>query len=153
MQICELKQISQRLNRVFGQFETITDDIFLRLSMQYLVLSLESQVYYHIGDYRQTNWVPALMSRLARVILGPNCDHAVLLDFHPRLTQAYSSCLHDLKCTEHTFSSDDNRIEIEFHRTCSTRATKFTFHISFVVAIFWESCYDRGLSAARNCFC
>ena len=113
---------------------------------------MECQVYYHIGDYRQTNWVPKLMRRLAQVILSPSCDHSVLLDYHPRLVHSYQKCLQDLKCTEHTFSSDGNVIGVRVHEIRKRRVTYFEFRISFMVAIFWESGYHRGLAAAHKRF-
>ena len=57
----------------------------------------------HLGDYQNTNWLPSLMARLGRTILDPSCDHALLLEYHPRLIQAYKTCLSDLQCSEHTF--------------------------------------------------
>ena len=150
--MCDLKHISQRLNRVFTQFDVVSDETFLQLAMQYLVITLECQVYYHLGDYSQTNWIPRLMNRLARIILEPYCDHSVLLEMHPRLVRGYTECLEALKCHEHTFSSDGNQIKVQPYSGDEKHVKRFEFHLSYVVAIFWESCYARGLDAAQKSF-
>ena len=93
-----------------------------------------------------------MMTRLARIILEPFCDHSVLLEMHPRLVQGYQECLSDLKCVEHTFSSDENQIKIQTFPTDEYHVTSFKFVLSFVVSIFWESGYERGLEAARKSF-
>ena len=89
------------------------------------------------------------MARLGRTILDPSCDHALLLEYHPRLIQAYKTCLSDLQCSEHTFSSDDNSLSISTdHGLISSMRTE----LSFVVSLFWEAPYERGLAAAHKIF-
>ena len=111
--------------------------------------SLENQVYYHLNDYAAFNRLPRFMSRLSHSILDSSCDHAVLLEFHPRLVTAYESCLLDLKLNEHTFSSDANKLivapELKHVDQIHTKLT-------FVVTLSWENPYERGLTAARQVF-
>ena len=137
------------MNGIFTHFTVVTDDQFLKLAMQYLVLTLESQVYYHLGNYAITNWLPQLMSRLGETILNPSCDHEILLEYHPRLVQAYKFCLNDLQCSEHTFSSDDNSLSVF---PDLKYVNGMNVEISFVVSLFWEAPYERGLAAARKIF-
>jgi len=141
--------VSYELNRVLHFSGSIGDRDFLHKALQYLVLSLENQVYYHLADYTNTNLLPRLISRLGRSILSSDCDHELLLEYHPRFVQAYQQCLRDLHCEEHSFSSDDNSLKVAPNLQT---VTQMTTQLDFVVSLFWESPYERGLSAAQKQF-
>lgn len=129
--------------------EKVSNNTFLRLALKYLVYSLENQVYYHLSDYAAYNRLPRFMSRLSQSILDNGCDHAILLEFHPRLVSAYKSCISDLKISEHSFSSDANQLIVSPSLQCIDR---IHMKMTFVVSLIWENAYERGLSAARQIF-
>ena len=128
---------------------TMNNNSFLKLALQYLVLSFESQVYYHLSDFTNINRLPQLMSFLGEAILDVQCDHDILLEYHPRLISAYQACLTALRCQEHVFSSDGNELLISPSHQC---VNQLTTEIDLVVSLFWESPYDRGLAAAHKSF-
>ena len=148
--ICSLKQISNRLHRVLNHEETVSNKIFMELGLKYLVLSYETQVYYQLGSHQNQNLLPRLMSRLSHCMLDPRADHTVLLDYYPRLSVAFNACLDDLSLTKHVFSSTRNSISW-MPSEHDSQKIEFTQHrVSFSVSFFWESCYDKGLSAAQS---
>ena len=122
---------------------------FLRLALQYLVYSFESQVYYHLSDFAGINLFPRFMYRLGQCVLDPQCDHAILLEFHPRLVEGYRQNLTALKLSEHTFSSDSNSVSIFPTQNC---IEQYSMQARFVVSLFWENPYDRSLNAAQKVF-
>ena len=134
---------ARRLTRILTHEIQVSDRDFLEISMQYLLLTLEHQVYYHLGDHLQYDLLPNFITRLGHCILDPKCDHLILLQYHPVLVQAYFRCLESL--------SVSNGVEIKFFQTTSRlRQLRLTF--SYAVSLFWEPNFDRDLSLARHFF-
>ena len=144
-----LKNISNKLEDIIGQRKTVSKNEYLRLAMKYLVLTFELQVYYHLSECINLNRVPRFTTLLGEAILDTDCDHDILLEFHPRLITAYRTCLSDLKCQEHIFSSDGNEIHVSPNSVC---ITQLVTEIGLVVSLFWENSYPRGLAAAHKNF-
>ena len=148
--MCQLKKLARKLDRILKNESQIGDTQYIQTVMQYLTLTLASQVYYHIGDHMSYNNLPNMMRRLIRCILDPQCDLQNLLELYPCLNEAFQNSIKETACDVRLFSSTGNHI----HRRASQHHRDYfdvvENKVAFTVSIYWESAYTRGYAFAQN---
>ena len=149
--VCDMRLLSHRITRVLKHEQIVTNQAFLDMSLKYLLYTVETQVYYHLGDHIQYDFLPRLLERLGKCLVDPQCDHQTLLKYHPALTRHYRRCLQDLSLTEHIFSADSNFLRIT-KSSCDSRIERLQLGTSFSVSLYWENPYQKSLAAARKFF-
>ena len=122
---------------------------FLKVALRYLLLTFEQQIYYHLGDHFQYDFLPRFFRRLGLCLLETNADHQILLQYYPAVIQSYLRCIKTLSLHEHIFSADSNQIKVDWYPN-TIRCRQLSISTSFVVSLLWESSYDRSLSYANQ---
>ena len=149
--ICYLKKLANNLHRVLSQEETITNQWFFHLMVQYILASFRCQTYYHIGPFAQVNMFPRLFHRMSLCILDPTCDLEILLSAYQMIISSYNDCLRAISCSEHVFSSDENSLSY----VPSDAHNRFAYvktQVSYVIGFYWEDSYNKVLKAAHKSF-
>lgn len=149
--VCYLKKLANQLNRVLAYEESVTNQWFFHLMVQYLLASFRCQTYFHIGPYPSINSFPRLFHRMSLCILDPACDLEILLSAYHMIIASYTDCLKDLSLSEHVFSSDDNAL----YYLPAAEVGKFSHvktRFSFVIGLYWEDAYNKVLKAAHKSF-
>ena len=128
------------------------DTQYIKTVMEYLILTFECQVYYHVGDHPSRNNLPKMMRHLIQCILDPKCDLQNLLEYYPRLNDAFQKSLSACACELHLFSSTKNQIRRVLNAHHEDYFDVVLHEISFTVSIYWESAYTKGRSLAQTIF-
>ena len=148
--VCKMRVLAHRIVRVLKHERRLSNEKFLELALQYMLYTVENQVYYHLGDHIQYDFLPRFLERLGKCLIDPHCDHQILLKYHPAFVRHYQQSLQDLSLTEHVFSADSNTLQLT--KDPSDLIKQLRLGTSFSISLFWETPYQSSLAAARKYF-